>query len=59
MSMIVLGLAEEFKDSGICINALWPKTTINTLAITSNSPLSSKASLNAYIMRDAAYLILG
>lgn len=26
MSMCVLGMAEEFKDVGISINALWPKT---------------------------------
>jgi len=26
MSMCVLGMAEEFKDDGIAVNALWPKT---------------------------------
>ena len=24
--MCVLGMAEEFKDDGIAVNALWPKT---------------------------------
>ncbi len=28
MSMCVLGMAEEFKDDGISVNALWPKTGI-------------------------------
>ena len=28
MSMCVLGMAEEFKDDGIAVNALWPKTGI-------------------------------
>lgn len=26
MSMCVLGMAAEFKDDGIAVNALWPKT---------------------------------
>lgn len=26
MSMCVLGMAEEFKDDGIAVNAVWPKT---------------------------------
>ena len=26
MSMCVLGMAEEFKEDGIAVNALWPKT---------------------------------
>jgi NAD(P)-dependent dehydrogenase (short-subunit alcohol dehydrogenase family) len=26
MSMCVLGMAEEFRDEGIAVNALWPKT---------------------------------
>ena len=26
MSMCVLGMAQEFKDDGISVNALWPKT---------------------------------
>jgi len=29
MSMCVLGMAEEFKDDGISVNALWPKTGVN------------------------------
>jgi len=33
MSMCVLGHAEEFKDYGIGVNALWPRTTIDTAAV--------------------------
>jgi citronellol/citronellal dehydrogenase len=33
MSMCVLGMAEEFRDRGIAVNALWPKTVIATAAL--------------------------
>ncbi|HMY58101.1 MAG TPA: NAD(P)-dependent oxidoreductase, partial [Pseudomonadota bacterium] len=33
MSMCVLGMAEEFRDQGVAVNALWPRTTIATSAI--------------------------
>lgn len=33
MSLCVLGLSAEFKSQGIAVNALWPKTTIQTAAI--------------------------
>ena len=33
MSMCVLGMAEEFRDAGIGVNALWPRTTIATSAV--------------------------
>ena len=33
MSLIVLGMAEEFRREGIAFNALWPRTTIQTAAI--------------------------
>ena len=33
MSMCVLGMAEEFRDAGIAVNALWPKTAIATAAV--------------------------
>lgn len=33
MSMCVLGMAEEFRDDGVAVNALWPRTTIATAAI--------------------------
>lgn len=33
MSLCVLGMAEEFKESGIAVNALWPLTAIDTAAV--------------------------
>ena len=33
MSMCVLGMAEEFKEFGIAVNALWPRTAIATAAV--------------------------
>ena len=31
--MCVLGMAEEFRDYGIAVNALWPRTVIDTAAL--------------------------
>ncbi|XP_073847603.1 hydroxysteroid dehydrogenase-like protein 2 [Musca autumnalis] len=59
MSMCVLGMAAEFKDQNISINALWPRTTIHTAAIDMlNGPESAKFSRKPDIMADAAYAIL-
>jgi len=33
MSMCVLGMAEELRDRGIAVNALWPRTVIATAAL--------------------------
>ncbi len=33
MSMCVLGMAEEFREDGIAVNALWPRTVIRTAAL--------------------------
>ncbi len=33
MSLCVLGMAEEFRAEGIAVNALWPRTAIDTDAI--------------------------
>jgi len=33
MSMCVLGMAEEFRDRGVAVNALWPRTVIATAAL--------------------------
>lgn len=33
MSMCVLGMSKEFKNDGIAVNALWPRTAIDTAAI--------------------------
>jgi citronellol/citronellal dehydrogenase len=33
MSLCVLGMAAEFREKGLAVNALWPRTTIATAAI--------------------------
>jgi citronellol/citronellal dehydrogenase len=33
MSLLVLGFAAEFRESGIAVNALWPRTVIATAAV--------------------------
>lgn len=60
MSLCVLGLAEEFKDRGVAINALWPKTVIATAAVQNLLGGDSviQHSRKPEIVADAAYLIL-
>ncbi len=59
MSMCVLGMAEEFKDDGIAVNALWPRTAIATAAINMlGGEEMMKASRKPDIMADAAHYIL-
>ncbi|EDX14676.1 hydroxysteroid dehydrogenase-like protein 2 [Drosophila simulans] len=59
MSMCVLGMAAEFKDQGISVNALWPRTAIHTAAIEMlTGPDSAQWSRKPEIMADAAYAIL-
>ncbi|NVB77033.1 MAG: NAD(P)-dependent oxidoreductase [Kofleriaceae bacterium] len=59
MSMCVLGMAGEFKSAGIAFNALWPRTTIATAAISNllGGQQMMKASRKPEIMGDAAYVI--
>ena len=59
MSMCTLGMAAEFKDDGIAVNSLWPKTLIATAAISVNfSRFLYHASRKPAIMADAAHAIL-
>jgi citronellol/citronellal dehydrogenase len=59
MSMCTLGMAEEFKEYGIAVNSLWPKTLIGTAAISENiSKLLYHASRKPSIVADAAYEII-
>ncbi|RKG96230.1 NAD(P)-dependent oxidoreductase [Corallococcus sp. CA053C] len=60
MSMCVLGMAEEFKDEGIAVNALWPRTVIATAAVQNllGGDDTIKGSRSPEIMADAAYAIL-
>ena len=60
MSMCVLGMAEEFKEFGIAVNALWPRTAIATAAVQNHlgGHEIMKLSRNVDIMADSAYEIL-
>jgi len=60
MSMCVLGMAGEFRDEGVAFNALWPKTTIATAAISNivGGEEMMKKSRTPDIMADAAQEIL-
>ena len=60
MSMCVLGMAEEFKPDGIAVNALWPRTAIETAAVQNHlgGDEIMKLSRNVDIMADSAYSIL-
>ena len=59
MSLCVLGMAEEFRGDGIAVNALWPRTTIDTEAIRliAGDQARQRARLPA-IVADAAHWIL-
>ncbi|CAG5075809.1 Similar to HSDL2: Hydroxysteroid dehydrogenase-like protein 2 (Bos taurus) [Cotesia congregata] len=59
MSMCAMGMAEEFKNDRIAVNALWPKTAIHTAAIEMlTGGEGFNVSRKADIMADAAYLML-
>ena len=60
MSMCVLGMAGEFAEKGIAVNALWPRTAIATAAVQNHlgGDEIMKLSRNVDIMADAAYEIL-
>lgn len=59
MSMCVLGMAQEFQEQGIGVNALWPKTAIATAAVEMLlGPDSETHSRKPDIVADAAYSIL-
>jgi len=60
MSMCVLGMTEEFKNDGIAVNALWPRTSIATAAVRNllGGKSAVRHSRKPEIVADAAYLIL-
>jgi len=58
MSMCVLGMAEEFRDEGIGINALWPRTVIATAAIQMIPGVNFDNCRKPEIMADAAHAVL-
>jgi len=57
MSMCVLGMAEEFKHDGIAVNALWPRTVIDTAALQMIPGIDATAGRKPEILADAAYVI--
>lgn len=60
MSLCVLGMAEEFREEGVAVNALWPETVIATAAV--RNLLGGQTMVDQgrtpQIMADAAYAIL-
>jgi citronellol/citronellal dehydrogenase len=60
MSLCVLGMAEEFRAEGVAVNALWPRTAIDTAAITliAGEETRRRRTRKAAIMADAAHWIL-
>jgi citronellol/citronellal dehydrogenase len=57
MSMCVLGMAEEFKRDGIGVNALWPRTVIDTAALQMIPGIDALAGRKPEILADAAHII--
>lgn len=60
MSMCVLGQAEEFKEDGIAVNALWPRTTIDTAAVRNllgGAELAEQSRTPAILADAAAYIL--
>ena len=59
MSMCVLGMAEEFRKTGIAVNALWPRTVIATAALAMlGDTVKPENCRKPAIMADAAHWIL-
>ena len=58
MSMCVLGMSAEFKRDGIAVNALWPRTAIDTAALQMIPGIDTDFCRKPEILADAAYIIL-
>ena len=59
MSLCVLGMAEEFRADGIAVNALWPRTAIDTAAMALlGGPAVATRCRKPEIVADAAHAIL-
>ena len=60
MSMCVLGMAEEFREKGVAVNALWPRTAIATAAVQNllGGDEAMRRCRKPEIMGDAAHAIL-
>lgn len=60
MSFCVLGMAEEFREDGVAVNALWPQTHIATAAVQNllGGEESVRHSRKPAIVADAAHAVL-
>jgi citronellol/citronellal dehydrogenase len=60
MSLLTLGMAEEFREAGIAFNALWPKTLVATAAVQNllGGDAAMAQSRRPEIVSDAAYEVL-
>ena len=60
MSLCVLGMAEELREAGIAVNALWPRTAIATAAVRNllGGEEAVRHCRQPQIMADAAHAIL-
>ena len=58
MSMCVLGMSEEYRKTGIAVNALWPRTAIDTAALQMIPGIDTAKCRTPEILADAAYVIL-
>ena len=58
MSMCVLGMSEEFRRDSIAVNALWPRTAIDTAALAMIPGVDLATCRKPEILADAAYEIL-
>lgn len=60
MSMCVLGMAEEFRDHRVAVNALWPRTVIATAALAMIPGMGARGDgcRTPEILADAAHVIL-
>jgi citronellol/citronellal dehydrogenase len=59
MSMCVLGMAEEYRDRGVAVNALWPRTVIATAALNLlGGDETARHGRTAEIVADAAHAVL-
>lgn len=57
MTLLSIGMAEEFRQEGIAVNTLWPRTVIATAAL-GIIGFSTEAARRPEILADAAYEIL-
>lgn len=56
--MCVIGMAEEFRREKIAVNALWPRTAIDTAALRMIPGVDTNFCRKPEIVADAAYLVL-